>query len=318
MNIRQIPLRFIRQDARTQARAGMNEEVIEDYAAKMADGQRFPPVVLFQDEDHYWLGDGFHRVAGAEKAGKKNISAEIHEGSFRDAWMHALGANDIHGLRLTNADKRHKVSSMLDDEICGAWSNQRIADVAKVSDQFVSNMKKERVPTVGTQGSEPAAPNRVLDAMEDLMDEDDRPSGPEPLNDPSKPQVPDRPESPAVPLKAGPDDRDARIAQLERLVAERDEEIEDLRERLADTGDLLKGSMEENESLHRILDAEDLLGAFKKEVKAHQELARVTQSRNNGLMNENADLTGRLKSALRKIERIEKKAKIPDLEEVPA
>ena len=40
------------------------------------------------------------------------------------------------------------------------------------------------------------------------------------------------------------------------------------------------------ESMQRILDAEDLLRGFKAEVARSLELARVTKSRNDGLMNE--------------------------------
>jgi hypothetical protein len=119
-------------------------------------------------------------------------------------------------------------------------------------------------------------------------------------------------EAPKPPAKpTTPDDRDARIAELTRLLAERDAEIEDLRERLADTGALLKTTQEDFERMERVMDAEDLLAAYQKEVKANVELARVVQSQNNGLMVENSDLKNRLKSALRKIERLTGKPPIP-------
>jgi len=69
---------------------------------------------------------------------------------------------------------------------------------------------------------------------------------------------------------------------------------------------LMTGLQEELEAASRVLDAEDLLTQFNKEIKRAQEQARIVQSRNNGLMNENSDLKGRLKSALRKIERLKK------------
>ena len=119
--------------------------------------------------------------------------------------------------------------------------------------------------------------------------------------------------APASPAKAPrpADDRDARLAELTRLLAERDAEVEVLRERLADTGALLKTTQEDFERMERIMDAEDLLAAYQKEVKANVELARVVQSQNNGLMVENSDLKNRLKSALRKIERMTGKPPIP-------
>ncbi len=69
--------------------------------------------------------------------------------------------------------------------------------------------------------------------------------------------------------------------------------------------------------MHRVLDAEDLLKSFQTEVKRAQETVRVTTSRNNGLMNENRDLTKRLKSALAKIERAKKPKGQPEPEPEP-
>lgn len=92
---------------------------------------------------------------------------------------------------------------------------------------------------------------------------------------------------------------------LERLRAEN----EDLKDRLAHTAEVLADTQEELEAARRALDAEDLLGQFDKEIKRAQEQARVVQARNNGLMNENSDLKGMLKSARRKIEKLEKTQK---------
>lgn len=97
--------------------------------------------------------------------------------------------------------------------------------------------------------------------------------------------------------------------QLRARVAELEAEIEEVRDLNAELADHMTGLQEELESARRVLDAEDLLAQFQKEVKRYQELARVTQARNNGLMNENADLTKRLKSALRKIDRLGKATK---------
>lgn len=116
-------------------------------------------------------------------------------------------------------------------------------------------------------------------------------------------------EAPETRLESrSPDGRDSRIAQLLLMVDERDAELTDLREQLLEMADALQTAQTDNERMAQILDANDLREEFAKEVHRSQEQARVTQSRNDGLMNENADLIERLKSARRKTERLEKKA----------
>jgi ParB-like chromosome segregation protein Spo0J len=51
-----------------QVRAETLDERIEEYAEAWRDGAKFPPVVLFHDGEHYWPGDGIHRVLAARLA----------------------------------------------------------------------------------------------------------------------------------------------------------------------------------------------------------------------------------------------------------
>ena len=53
----------IRQDGGTQPRAEIWQDVVDDYAEQMTAGATFPPIVVFYDGTHYWLADGFHRLA---------------------------------------------------------------------------------------------------------------------------------------------------------------------------------------------------------------------------------------------------------------
>ena len=298
-NIRTIPIKFIRLDGGTQARASMHDEAIQEYADALSEGVKFPPVTLFSDHDCYWLGDGFHRVAAAELAGKKSVLADIKEGGLRDARLYAIGANLTHGIRRTNADKRLAVSLLLDDPEWSAWSNRKVAEVAGVSPDLVDRLRAERLPETGNKCSNTNFPNTptLPDSDHDPLD-DGIPTRPGPKSAPERPKSalelvcdpgPETPEiPPAVPTAkhgqspASADDRDARIAQLARLLKDKDEEIEGLRESL----DAFAGIQEEMESMQRILDAEDLLRGFKAEVARSLELARVTKSRNDGLMNE--------------------------------
>lgn len=118
-------------------------------------------------------------------------------------------------------------------------------------------------------------------------------------------------ESPVTPLRPAPKpplDPGEDPAALKERIRELEAKVSDLQAKLCEAGCQVQELHEENESLHRILDAEDLLGTFKKEVLSAQERARVAESQRNGAMVENRDLADRLKSALRKIERLQKQA----------
>lgn len=306
MSFKKVNIDIIRQDGGTQARECMNSETIQEYAALMAEGVEFPPVVLFFDGQVYWLGDGFHRVAAARQTKQKAVQAEVHDGGFRDALLFAVGANALHGLRRTNADKRRAVSKLLDDPEWSQWSDNEIAKRVGVSQPFVSKMRQDRVITVITPESKKHIPKEKEGAgptsqTEGLVPREAVVPAPAPQTTTDN-RVPVDLKSKAAALDSG--DVAALKAQVEELKAK----VSDLQAKLCEAGCQVQELHEENESLHQILDAEDLLAAFKKEVLSAQERARVAESQRNGVMVENRDLAGRLKSALRKIENLQKKA----------
>ena len=104
----------IDRDAGTQIRLKINQEVVEEYAECMKNGDRFPPITVFKCKEgrrvFYTLADGFHRCLAAELNKQKTIFCEILEGEARDAIEYALKANSAHGLRRTkhmNCNDRH-------------------------------------------------------------------------------------------------------------------------------------------------------------------------------------------------------------------
>jgi phage N-6-adenine-methyltransferase len=140
-NIERITINQIRTDGGTQARADLNDDTVAQYAEDMQDGATFPAIILYYDGDHYWLADGFHRLAAAKKNGQDDIAAEIRLGARRDAVLHAVGANAQHGLRRSRADKRRAVLMLLQDEEWSQWSNRQIARKARVSEKTVRNYR---------------------------------------------------------------------------------------------------------------------------------------------------------------------------------
>lgn len=133
----------IRMDGGTQPRAQLYEGVVTEYAEDMRNGFEFPPVTLYYDGDQYWLADGFHRVRAQELNGAKDVIAQVHLGTQRDAVLYAVGANAVHGLRRTNADKRRAVEKLLRDDEWNRWSDREIARRCGVGNKFVGDVRRD-------------------------------------------------------------------------------------------------------------------------------------------------------------------------------
>lgn len=138
-----IEIAKIRRDGGTQPRAQLYEEVVADYLEDMRQGAKFPPVTVFFDGEEYWLADGFHRVQAKENIGAREVTAEVHTGTHREAVLFAAGANATHGLRRTNADKRRAVERLLRDREWSKWSNVEIAKRCQVDEKTVRRVKKQ-------------------------------------------------------------------------------------------------------------------------------------------------------------------------------
>jgi len=69
------------------------------------------------------VGDGHHRAKAALATGLTEIDAEVMPGTRRDALLYALSANRVHGLKRSNADKRHAVLLILADAEWRTWSD---------------------------------------------------------------------------------------------------------------------------------------------------------------------------------------------------
>lgn len=138
-----LAIDLIRTDGGTQMRAEINQETYFDYRDKWLAGIEFDPIDVFHDGAEYWLADGFHRFYGAREAKRASIPAKVHKGTQRDAILFATGANAAHGLRRTNADKRKAVESLLNDEEWVSWSDHKIAEHAAVSQNFVSDVRRQ-------------------------------------------------------------------------------------------------------------------------------------------------------------------------------
>lgn len=131
-----IKVADIRIDGGTQSRVAINADAVEDYAEALTAGVNLPPVVVFHDGAAYWLADGFHRLHAHRRIGAVSINAEVRSGTQRDAQLFAYGANQTHGLRRTNEDKRKAVHGML--ALVPDWSDVKIARHVGVNDKTVA------------------------------------------------------------------------------------------------------------------------------------------------------------------------------------
>lgn len=141
-----VKLEKIRIDCGTQSRCQLYEDKIDEYAEAMMDGAEFPAVMIFHDGNNHYLADGFHRYFANKKSGKKEIKAEVVNGTLTEAILYSKSANGLHGMPFTIEDKRKNVQEMLDHFEFGDWSDREIARRCCVSAPFVLKMRNGKKP----------------------------------------------------------------------------------------------------------------------------------------------------------------------------
>ena len=136
----------IRTDLGTQARVQTDASIIEEYAAAMLRGDRFPPILVFHDldSDLLVLVDGFHRLRAHAKAKPdEEIDAIIQEGTLSDALWTSFTVNKTHGLRRNTADKRRIIAEALHHEKGVKMSDRQIAEHVGVDHKTVASVRQE-------------------------------------------------------------------------------------------------------------------------------------------------------------------------------
>lgn len=147
----------IRIDCGTQARLGMNEEIIAEYAQAMERGEVFPAILVFFDEenDEFILADGWHRYHAHMRAKPNDpILAEQRLGTIEDAQWASIAANKSHGLQRSNADKRNATKlALLHPKGC-ELSDRQIAKHVGVHHDTVGSIRREMEVTGGIRQSD--------------------------------------------------------------------------------------------------------------------------------------------------------------------
>lgn len=157
--MKMLAIDVIITDAGTQMRVGTRLETIKEYEelAAAKTWQFSTPLVVFQDGDKYILADGFHRLEACKNVKRASVQVDVQKGTLRDAIRYALGANQSHGLRRSNDDKRRVVAVALEDGEWGKLSHRQIAKMCGVTHTFVNKLRAELSVVVETVSTLPTA-----------------------------------------------------------------------------------------------------------------------------------------------------------------
>lgn len=268
-----IPLEAVRINGGTQSRVALSETTIAEYAETIRSGADLPPVVAFFDGVNFWLADGFHRYFAHKTAGAMEISAEIREGTNRDAVLYSVGANASHGLRRTNEDKRRAVMTLLNDPEWAAWSDREVSRACSVSHTFVQTLR----PHLATLPDSAPPATRIVERNGTTYEQNTANIGKSTAAAPAaRPQASPAPilvetstsheVPPAAPLVTGaPEESDPPPAAIG--------ELEALREQVAELSDALKSTLADNEMMGRVFDADDQIKAAMDEAKRQKAIA---------------------------------------------
>lgn len=130
-------------DHELQMRKQLNQDVVDEYAKAMLDGDKFPAIIVFNDGDKNYVAEGFTRCAAAKQAGLEIIDADVRMGTWDDAFDYAFQkANHDNGQRYTPEDKRYAITKALQFDRYAMKSDREIARIYKVSHPFVAKLRK--------------------------------------------------------------------------------------------------------------------------------------------------------------------------------
>ena len=141
--LRRLQIGAISLTGDTQPRVNLDPELVADYEACYRAGIAMPPIDVYFDGETYFLTDGFHRWHGARNAGLEEINCKVHHGSLPDARWASYAANQTHGQRRSNADKRKAVLAALRHPNGAKMSDHQIAEHVGVDHKTVSAWRAE-------------------------------------------------------------------------------------------------------------------------------------------------------------------------------
>lgn len=321
----------IRIDDTMQSRAQVNAAVVAEYAERLMEGAKFPPVTVFFDGTDHWLADGFHRAFAYLDAGCKDIEAIVISGSRHDGALFSCGANKTHGLPRSGACKRKAVAGTIG--LQPSWTNTEVAAHVGVTRHLVGQVRDELAHLVeqpsedsgstlrtyttkhGTQatmnvakigkgkvkGNPPEAP-----PAEDPPPVQAEPQEPEveldAMGQPMANWIKKEPPAEAQQSAAQPEAQPAKPSTKPAASADLRDKLQALQEERDAAVTAMNEALEENTRMGEAFDADDRTAAlFAENQKLKAQVATLTL-RVNGLMNEKNAAIRAAKSWQRKAE----------------
>lgn len=97
-----------------------------------------PPCILY--DQRLWLADGFHRWHAHKVLGAEAISAEVRDGSRRDALLFSLAANSAHGLQRGATDYRRAYDIACRNGLVDPTDSDGVARLLHCSGRWASDL----------------------------------------------------------------------------------------------------------------------------------------------------------------------------------
>ncbi len=131
--------------ASPKVRSSVRKDVVDEYFDLYEAKEKMPEVVLFEvTKERYLVADGMHRVSAMmqfPEISKWAWTMDVRKGDYAECLRFALRANDKHGLRRSNEDKRQSVITALKE--FPKTSNVLLAEIAGVGDELVAELRKD-------------------------------------------------------------------------------------------------------------------------------------------------------------------------------
>jgi len=139
--VSEVPLSDLVLDEELQPRVAIDRAVLENYVQLLVDGVQFPPVVVFRDDAcTLWLADGFHRWHAHKVLDADCISADVRDGSRRDALLYSLSANAKHGLQRGAGDYSRAYETACRNGLVNAADSDAVASLLRCSGSWADKL----------------------------------------------------------------------------------------------------------------------------------------------------------------------------------
>lgn len=148
-----LPIDVIVVDRSVHPRNQLDERYVKAFVRVIADGDPLPPPIVFRNGNVFLLADGFLRVEAHRNSGSSTIKCGILPGSRREATEYAISINAHHGRKLTIAERRRAVNTLLDEPDNDTLSDHDLGRVYGCSHTTVARLRKMH-PLSSTFGSD--------------------------------------------------------------------------------------------------------------------------------------------------------------------